>query len=118
LVRERAGDEAVGEDDITLEHRGADALLHQLRAARHIEQHLAAQGHVVLGVEQDLTDGFADGCAARLADFADGDLVLVQEGHEVAVLRGLAAAVGTFEGEELAAEVGEPGWGRWDHGGG
>ena len=107
LIGQRAGDEAVGDDDLPRLQRRQDRLAHHLRPRGHVEQHLAAHGHVgVVGVEQDAADQLAD---ARGAGVVHGERpcspaasrCLPQQRR----LRALAAPFAAVEDDELAAEV-------------
>ena len=109
LVGEGRRDEPVRQHQFPPAQGGPDALLDKLAAAGHVQQHLAAEGHVVVGVvEEDLADPFADGGAARFADFAGGHVPVLAKGQQSPELRALARAVGAFKGDELASQVREP----------
>ena len=110
LVGEGRGDEAVREHELPRVEGGLDFLAHQLSAAGHIEQHLAADVHVAEArVEQQLADALADDRAAGLADFEHIEARGFRLANHASKLRGFAAAVRAVEDDEASAQAVEPG---------
>jgi hypothetical protein len=110
LIRERRAGEAIGQDEFAAIERGNDALLEELRATRHVEQHLAAHRHrVVRRIEQHATDVLADARAPGFADLGDDEAFGLAALRETAKLGALAAPVRSVEDDESATKaVGEP----------
>ena len=97
--------------------RWPNAFFKKLRAARHVQQHLATHRHwIVLRVEQDRANLFADFRAARLANFGDRNVpVALHPIRKHPELRALAGAVRSIEHHESPTEIAipvNPRWGR------
>jgi hypothetical protein len=103
LVGKCGVDVAIGENEVASAEGGEDALLDEFGARGHVQEHLAADGHlealIGLGQNDVLADALADGGAAGFADLEVFDALLLAEVGEFAELRGLAGAVGAFENE-------------------
>ena len=105
LVGERGGDESIREDESTRGERRADAFGHQLGPARHVQEHLATEIHLLVPrVEQHPSHRLADRRPTWFADHFGNDAVIATERRETGELGGLAGAVGTVEDDEPAGE--------------
>ena len=103
LVDEGGVGEAVAEDDAAGVERGADDFVDVLGAAGEVEEEFGARlDGGTGGVEQDAADLAADFGAAGFDGFDDFAAVFAEILGEQAELRGFAAAVYAFEGEEVA----------------
>jgi len=88
--------------------RGADNLIHILRAAGEIKKELSARFEVeILRIEENLANLLPDASTARLDGFHNFPALIAQPCREHMELRGLAAAVDALECNEAPAPHGE-----------
>lgn len=112
LIGEGGTEESVGEDESATVEGGNDPFADDLCSARHEEEHFGVNVHLVggmvLGIEENIADLFADRGSAWLPNFADFEMGMVFRNvlPEAGVLGRFSGAVRPVEDEETAGQCG------------